>query len=203
MTDILVFDTETTGLPLFREPSDHAKQPHLVQLALVRYYHHSSRVDEMSVLIRPDGWKIPPEMTAIHGISHDRAMDEGIPEADAVLLYGAGVVATGLRVAHNESFDRRIMRIAAVRAGLSADLIKSLEARPHYCTCESAKPIVNLPPTEKMRAAGFNGPKAPKLEECIRHFFDEPLDGAHDALVDARACGRLYFHLKSLKEAAQ
>ena len=32
---LLMFDTETTGLPLWKDPSDHPDQPHLVQLALV------------------------------------------------------------------------------------------------------------------------------------------------------------------------
>jgi DNA polymerase-3 subunit epsilon len=67
---------------------------------------------------------------------------------------------------------------------------------------EAAAPIVNLPPTERMLAAGFNKPKAPKLEECIHHFFGETLAGAHDALVDVRACARVYFHLQTLKAQA-
>lgn len=58
---------------------------------------------------------------------------------------------------------------------------------------------MNLPPTERMRAAGFNKPKPPKLEECIRHFFNEDLDGAHDAMIDVAACRRVYFHLKTLE----
>jgi len=49
-----------------------------------------------------------------------------------------------------------------------------------------------------MLAAGFTKPKPPKLEECIRHFFNEELDGAHDAMVDVRACRRVYFHLQTM-----
>ena len=70
-----------------------------------------------------------------------------------------------------------------------------------FCTMEAATPIVNLPPTERMVAAGITKPKPPKLEECIRHFFDESLEGAHDALIDVRACSRVFFHLKTLEKA--
>ena len=53
-----------------------------------------------------------------------------------------------------------------------------------------------------MIAANFHGPKMPKLEEAIWHFFQEKLEGAHDALVDAKACGRLYFHLVKMEAEA-
>ena len=53
-----------------------------------------------------------------------------------------------------------------------------------------------------MRAAGFNKPKSPKLEECIEHFFGEKLSGAHDAMVDVGACKRVYFNLKALERQA-
>jgi DNA polymerase-3 subunit epsilon len=46
-----------------------------------------------------------------------------------------------------------------------------------------------------MLAAGFNKPKPPKLSECIQFFFNEELVGAHDALVDVRACVRVFRHL--------
>ena len=100
-----------------------------------------------------------------------------------------------MRVAHNESFYRRIVRIAMTRAGYARDFIEIIEARAWFCTCKASTPILNLPPTEKMRAKGMNIPKQAGLGECIQHFFGEKLDGAHDALVDARACARIYFEL--------
>lgn len=81
------------------------------------------------------------------------------------------------------------------RAKIERDMIEFIEARPSFCTCAAAKPILNLPPTDRMMASGFNGPKPPKLEECIKHFFDEELSNAHDAGADAMACSRIYFHL--------
>jgi DNA polymerase III epsilon subunit-like protein len=197
----IAYDTETTGMPDFRARSADPAQPHLVQLALVTCDDAGAEVSAISVIIRPDSWIIPAEVTAIHGISQERAMDEGIAEELAVDMFIAAQGRAGLRVAHNESFDRRILRIAMTRAGLERDFIETIEARASYCTCVAAKLIVNLPPTEKMMAAGFKGAKPPKLEECIRHFFKEELAGGHDALVDARACARVYGALMARQAA--
>jgi len=199
---IFVFDTETTGLPSFKDRSDDPRQPHLVQLATILCGDDGAEIEAQSVIVRPNGWVISPEVTAIHGISHERAIDEGIPEAEAVAMFVMAQARGAVRVAHNESFDRRIMRIAMARARFARDFIEAVEGRQVFCTCNEAKPIMNLPPTAKMRAAGFNGPKSPNLTECIKHFFSEDLSGAHDAMIDARACARIFWRLKTLKEAA-
>jgi DNA polymerase-3 subunit epsilon len=191
----MTFDTETTGLPVWKKPSDLPAQPHLVQLAIILRDANRSEMRQHNVIIRPDGWTIGADMTAIHGISHERAMDEGIPESDAVDLYLACEARALVRVAHNISFDHRIMRIAMLRYGVPKIVIEQMEARPSFCTCNRSTPIVNLPPTEKMRACGMMGPKSAGMAECIKHFFGEELPGAHDAMVDARACARIYDHL--------
>ena len=59
-----------------------------------------------------------------------------------------------LRIAHNEQFDARIIRIAQYRAGeLDADLDR-WKVGPTECTARLATPILQLPPTAKMVAAG-------------------------------------------------
>lgn len=192
---ILVFDTETTGLPDFKARSADPGQPHLVQLAMVMHYDDGTEQSVLNQIIKPDGWTISAENAAIHGITHERAMDEGIAEVEAVGTFIMQQGRADLRVAHNEQFDRRILRIAMTRGLFARDFIEAIEGRPSYCTCNAAKPILSLPPTDKMLAAGFTKPKPPKLEECMRHFFSEELPGAHDALIDVRACARIYFHM--------
>ena len=194
---ILVFDTETTGLPDFKARSNDPKQPHLVQIALIRYADDGTEARAKTLIVKPNGWIISPEVTAIHGISHERAMDEGVPENEAVAAYIMSQAVCSLRVAHNTPFDDRIIRIAMTRCGVERDFIEAIEKRTAFDTCTAAKPIMKLPPTDRQIAAGFTGYKSPNLGECIRHFFDEDLPGAHDALVDARACARIYFKIRS------
>jgi DNA polymerase-3 subunit epsilon len=151
----------------------------------------------VSLIIKPEGWEIPDEVAAIHGITTEMATALGVPEKQAVNLYMSLLYGTGAKVlAHNSAFDLRIMRIAMLRAGRTKEW---LDANPveDICTMKTALPILNLAPTPKMLAAGFNKPKQPNLGECIQHFFGETLEGAHDALVDVRACLRIYRHLNA------
>lgn len=200
---ILALDTETTGLPDWGAPSDAAHQPHLVQLAMILLDDDLTERASVSLIVRPDGWDIPEDIAKIHGITTEMAVALGVPEKVATTLYMSLLYGTGAQVvAHNSDFDLRIMRIAMLRAGRHKDWLAA-RVPSSYCTMKAATPIVNLPPTPKMVAAGFNKPKAPRLSECIEFFFQEQLLGGHDALVDVRACVRVYRHLLSLSSVAQ
>ncbi len=194
---ILFFDTETTGLYDDRLPSDHEAQPYIVQLAAQLCTDDNRAVAGFSFIINP-GVPIPTRASDVHGITDDVAGSLGCSTGFALtafqhLYYRADVV-----VAHNIKFDRGVMETAIARKyGRLMPLRK-----PLFCTMEAASPIVNLPPTERMVAAGFAKPKPPKLAECIKHFFGEDLDGAHDAMVDLTACRRVYFKIKSMEKAA-
>jgi len=198
---IMFFDTETTGLPDWRQSSESPTQPHIVQLAILLMNDDGTEFGIENMIVKPDGWIISDEVAAIHGITHERAMDEGIKESAAVLSYIAARGLADVSVAHNHSFDERIMRIAMLRGGFTRPFITALESLKKSCTCTESTHIVNLPPSERMAAKGMTMPKSPKLVECMRHFFGEELPGAHDAEVDVRACARVYFHLRSLEKA--
>lgn len=200
--NVMVWDVETNGLPDFKARSHDPKQPHIVELAMIHYDDAGNELSAMSVIVKPDGWEITEDMTAIHGISHERALQEGIAENDVIALWLAGQARAAIRVAHNISFDARLARIAMVRAGYQRDFIEMVEGRQSFCTCNSSKAIVKAPPTEKMLAAGFTGFKSPNLGECVRHFFPgEVVEGLHGALADARYCGRIYWELMKGKPA--
>lgn len=208
----LFYDTETTGLPLFDQPSEDPRQPHIVQLAavLVDIDNDYRRVSEFNLTVRPDGWEIPQDVSAIHGITTERALAIGVPEKDAVTLLTSLWVLDGcIRVAHNESFDARIVRIALKRYFDPA--FKELATPPSdawkqgaaECTARMATPMMNLPPTERMRAAGRNHAKTPNLGEAYQHFTGNALDGAHDAMVDVNACIAIYRAMTKTTEKAQ
>ncbi len=199
---ICIFDTETTGLPAFKLPSDDPVQPHIVDICAMLYTPQGELVDSFEAMVRPDGWEIPNEVSVIHGITTEMALEQGIPEAQAIEGFMNIWRQTGLRVAHNVSFDDRILRIALMRF-LGTEVADQFKAEPNYCTCNAAKPIVQCPPTEKMIAAGFSKSyKPPTVAEALKFFTGEELIGGHRARPDTEACARVYFALQAYQSAA-
>lgn len=194
---ILFFDTETTGFLDDRLPVDHEAQPYIVQIAAQLCDDDGSVVAGFSFIVRYPDVEIPERAAAVHGITNAKAIQFGMSAEFALGAFTHLYQRADLVCAHNIKFDKGILEVAIARYyGKTMPLRK-----PLFCTMEAASPIIKLPPTEKMRAAGFDKPKPPKLEECIQHFFNEKLEGAHDAMVDVIACRRVYFHIKSLEVA--
>lgn len=173
------FDSETTGIPEWREPSNSEAQPHLVQLAGKLVNIDSREVlEQMDVIVRPEGWIIPQETIDIHGITMDRADSEGIPEKDAIyqfLTIGQGIT----RVSHNVNFDNRIIRIGTKRY-CDEDTINDWKNGDYECTGMLAKPIMGLG-------------KMPKLTEAYQFFTGKELIQTHNAMDDVDACIAVYF----------
>jgi len=195
MNTALAFDTETSGIPKWDKPSEHPDQPHIVQLAAVLFDLDTRKtISSMDVIIKPDGWVIPEEVSAIHGITTEMAMQFGIPEASAVAMFLA--LWNGRpRIAHNEQFDARILRIAMKRFPnvFSESLGERWKAGTAICTAKLATPIVKCPPSAKMKAAGRFHHKTANLGEAYQFFTGKPLENAHSAMADVEGCMAVYF----------
>ncbi len=198
MIPILVYDTETSGLPDFRAPAEDPCQPHIVQLGAILYDANRRVVAELNVLIKPDGWIIPPETSAIHGITQEMAERHGLSLVKVMPFFMSLAERAELLVGHNVSFDEKMVRAQLHRLGES-ETAEWFRERPSYCTMTVATPIVNLPPTAKMIRAGFNKPKSANMQEAYSFFHNgKTFDSAHDAMADVRACAAVYFAMNPL-----
>lgn len=67
----LFFDTETTGLPKrWNAPvTDLENWPRLVQLAWIMYDDRGNMLESRDVIVKPEGFTIPPEASRVHGIT--------------------------------------------------------------------------------------------------------------------------------------
>lgn len=215
MKTIIFFDTETTGLPLFKEPSEHPDQPHVTQLAAELCIEETGEtIGAMNMLIQPEGWTIPEELQALTGITMEKVERFGVPSLVAMNAFLELWCLADLRCAHNEPFDARILRIAIMRSTYwSGEAMQTgageipfadyWKAAPAFCTQTNSMRILMLPPTEKMVAKRMKGPKSPNLGEAYKHFTGLTLEGAHNAQNDIMACKAVYYGIKKhLAQAA-
>jgi DNA polymerase III epsilon subunit-like protein len=182
----LIFDTETTGLPKnYKAPmSEVDNWPRVIQLAWAFYDEKRNLVAERVDLIKPDGWEMPTgEFWIENGFSQAQSEAEGIPIRDALQGFLEQIEQTKHLIAHNLSYDHPVLGAECIRAALSA------ENKPErHCTKEIATDFCELP-------GNFGGYKWPKLPELHMKLFGEDFEGAHDAMVDVKACARCYFEL--------
>jgi DNA polymerase III, epsilon subunit and related 3''-5'' exonucleases len=198
----LFYDTETSGLPNWHEPSEHPSQPHIVQLgAALVDLNTRQTISSLDVIVRPDGWTIPDDVAAVHGITTERAAAVGVPERDALAMLMA-LWQGRPRIGHNESFDARIISIAQHRfPELYGEAeLDGWKGGVAHCTQRLATPILKLPPTAKMRAAGRFHHKSASLGEAHEFFMGRPLDGAHSAMADVLGCMAVYFAIQDYKQ---
>ncbi|MBN2095520.1 MAG: 3'-5' exonuclease [Candidatus Aenigmarchaeota archaeon] len=179
----LFVDTETTGLCRF------GHWPHMVQIAWLIYDEDGEEVAFQSHIIKPNGFKIPKAAEAIHGISTERALKEGIPLREALRKFSHISERQKIIIGHNLCFDLGVIRAECRRLNIPSNLPGS-----EVCTMK-AKPIVNYCKLPKENGKGY---KWPKLCELHKHLFGHVFEEAHDALVDAEACARCFFRLKEL-----
>lgn len=198
----LFFDSETTGLVDFKAPSDAPNQPHIVQLAAALVdLDTMETVQSMDVIVCPNGWTIPEQVSDIHGITTEHAERVGVPELLAVNLFLELWNASDVRIGHNISFDDRIIRIALKRY-FDNQIAEVFAAGKTECTQRLSTPIVKAPPTEKMLRAGRTHYKSASLSEAYKHFTGKDLVGAHSAMTDVKACIDVYFAIKAMECAA-
>jgi len=186
---IIVFDAETTGLPDWKSPSEAEHQPHLVQLAAHQVDINSRKITQsMDVIIKPEGWTISDEVANIHGITTEYAGDVGIPESLAVEML-IELWGSRKQVAHNTTFDRRIIRIATKRY-FEEEVIDSWHGCEYECTMIGSKKI--MPMT-----------KNPTLAEAYQYFTGRELENAHTAISDVNACLDVYWAIQDHLAQAQ
>jgi DNA polymerase-3 subunit epsilon len=193
----LIYDTETTGIHYgfkSRSPAD-PHHPHLVQVSALVLDRETDHVSQsLTFIVKPEGWDIPDEATAVHGITTEQALDEGLPEKlvlETLLeLWSGGETLPLQRVSHNAPFDRNVIATAIARHYSLQDfnnyeLFNSWMSGRDFCTMRESKSIVG--------ARNVKGAlKFPTLAETYQHFFGETFDKAHTANADCVAHMNIY-----------
>ena len=182
--DVLFFDTETTGIPdrSAKWDADFMSYPHVVQIAWIY------RGEKFDYIIRPDGWEIPEEATAVHGITTGYAMEHGAPFAAVIDKFISDCHSAGLICGHNVHFDTGIVK---------ANILREL-GRAYYDAENVEDALFKGKRIDTMRSSmkwvdarnSWGKLKFPNLSELYSRCFPGETFPAHDALQDTQAVAR-------------
>lgn len=163
---VVVFDTETTGL---------CSEDEIVQFAALEYQ-AGELSREFMCYVCPT-CAINPGAEAVHHLSRQFLGEHGLAPTEAISQFLSFLGEDALVVAHNLRFDWRMLKGECNRfsSQLPAATLKGCD------TIALAKKLM------------------PGLAHYRLSFLIEALgltgENSHDALEDARACGKLFFHL--------
>lgn len=202
---ILVFDTETTGLPKSKiiSPETLHLWPHIVQFSYVIYDTEVNDIVETSdsiVKINDDVF-IPEEVIKIHGITNEISKNNGINIIFVLHNFFEHLKSVDLLVGHNISFDINMVKVELnrliVENGTSIihrwnlDLLTNFENI--YCTMKESIELCNITLVNR-----FGKPylKFPKLLELHTKLFETTPHNLHNSFNDILVTLRCFMKLK-------
>ncbi len=183
----LIFDTETTGLPKnYNAPlSDSANWPRLVQLAWQVHDLEGNLVEVKNFIIKPENFTIPYDVVKVHGITTERALQQGVDLNWLLLEFEKSISKCHALVGHNISFDLNILGAEYYRKQIANPLIE----KRTIDTKELSTDFCAIP-------GGKGGKyKWPRLEELHFKLFNTGFDAAHNAAADVEATTRCFLEL--------
>ncbi len=184
----LFFDTETSGLPRnWNAPvTNTANWPRLVQLAWILFDETGKEISRNDHIVKPEGFTISAATAAIHRITTEIALQEGIDLTSVLEEFHEQVDKANFLVAHNMKFDEKI---------LGAEFLRTKRPNPfpkkrRICTMEAGTNYCAIP--------SRYGYKWPKLEELHYKLFQTHFEEAHNAAADIEATAKCFWELKRL-----
>ena len=184
----LIFDTETTGLPRdYKAPlTDFDNWPRMVQVAWQLHDAQGNLISSNSIIVKPEGYTIPFNAVQIHGITNERAIEEGQDLKTVLQEFVETLKQTTYLCGHNIEFDNNIIGAELLRCGLENVLatMPFIDTKNDETTAYCAIP------------GGRGGKfKWPTLTELYTKLFNESFAEAHNAAFDVTATGRAFFEI--------
>src|SRR5690554_5703041 len=185
----LIFDTETTGLPQnYSAPiTDVDNWPRLVQLAWQLHDYTGKLISSGNYIVKPEGFTIPFNSEKIHGISTQRAQEEGVDLNFVLREFSKDMNRAFFLIGHNVSFDEKIMGAEFLRKKIPSAIM------------DKAKIDTKDDGTEFCQILNNRGTyKWPTLGELHHKIFGKGFEDAHDAAADVEATARCFLELVRL-----
>ena len=194
---VIVFDTETTGLPITKGFNNYYSYKELEKYNSSRLlsicwqvYEDTQLVSNNYFIINTSDFTIDNNSKSceINGITQEIALEKGIDIKEVFTKLAADLINIERLVAHNINFDVNII-LSELYRNNSLNTIKLLLSKNLYCTMINGKNIA------KVTFKNSTNIKLPKLIELYKHFYNEEFQDAHNAEADVYACAKCYFKM--------
>jgi DNA polymerase III epsilon subunit-like protein len=207
---ILVFDTETTGLPKSKimNPDTLNLWPHTVQFSYVIYDTNLNDIIVSSdkIVKLKDGITMPEDSIKIHGITNEISQKNGINIESIINEFFSHLRNVDLLVGHNVSFDINMIKVELLRLIYEAKFISENEVKEckynlHFltnyknicCTLQESIDLCNIKAIDKF---GKEYTKFPKLLELHQKLFESTPNNLHNSFNDILVTLRCFMKLK-------
>jgi DNA polymerase III epsilon subunit-like protein len=197
---VLVFDTETTGLPQRNEqgrsPSIYESHlwPHIIQLSYILYdtNTHKMLVNHDHVIKLSEDVEISEKSVEMHGITRERSMREGMDIHEALELFHICMLSADMVIAHNLAFDRQMILVECIRNNRPGPF-KFKTPEQFFCTMKSTVELCRIEAISKKNGEKYF--KYPTMSELHEHLFHECPQNTHNSLVDILICLRCFVYI--------
>lgn len=174
------FDTETSGLPRARCGYKNTEAYDTCRLVSISWIvsQQDKVVSQAYYIVRPEGFLIGAESEAIHGISQQKATEEGVDFVKVMQEFKEVLEHATHLVAHNIQFDVNVLKSEFHRRNMP-DMIALMDQKHEVCTMKKGK--------EVMRSRTY-----PKLGNLYKFLYGEEMKNAHNAMYDTYYCFLCY-----------
>ena len=161
----------------------------MVQLGWLLFDEYENELKRECYIVKPEGYTIPEGAVKVHGITTDRALNEGILLKTVLNNFLSGTAQAQCILGHNVGFDIMVVDAEYKRMELTHDM----HEKQVFCTMKHPTIIDFCKLPNPYYPDSYKWPRLPELHIKI---FEQGYEEAHDALVDAKACAKCFFELK-------
>lgn len=215
---VLIFDTETTGLPKTKLLTKEVLHllPFIVQLSYVIFNTVTNRIEVIQdhIINIPLDIQISPESTNIHGITKEITLSKGKALKDILFQFIEDYESCDLLVGHNLSFDVNMLKMETMRLIQTSLYFEKLYLEEfleklimesnnnsnsnssntkHYCTMKKTITYCDIKVIDKK---GKEYIKFPKLSELHKKMFGYIPKNLHNSLHDVLVCLRCFYQIE-------